>query len=167
MPYFNGLGYPCPKHENPADFFIDLLTIDPSSEKTTQDSEQRVDDIIQSSKSKPHTHEHEKEPERSDDRELSQNNQTGAGFLKQIYLLVKRTTTNSLRDRAYLIGRTAQNLLLAVMVLILFFQMDNDQTSIQDRISVVFMCLLGTTFSEAVAAALVCSLSLCFMYSEF
>ena len=69
---------------------------------------------------------------------------------------MKRTIIGQWRDKRTLIGRGAQNVVMAVMVLILFFQMDTDQTAIQDRISIIFMCLLGTTFSEAVAAALVC-----------
>jgi len=68
---------------------------------------------------------------------------------------MKRTIIGQWRDKRTLIGRGAQNVVMAVMVLILFFQMDTDQTAIQDRISIIFMCLLGTTFSEAVAAALV------------
>lgn len=87
---------------------------------------------------------------------MHQNNEGGAGFIKQLVLLTHRTAKNTIRDVPLLVGRTLQNVLLAVMVIILFIQMDNDQTAIQDRISVVFMCLLGLTFSESVAGALVC-----------
>merc|ERR1712000_128695 len=155
IPYFNGLGFPCPKHENPADFFIDLLTIDPSSEKTTAASQDRVQNIIESSEASPYEGVTPPPIEDSGDEELNENNEGGAGYFTQIYLLMKRTIIGQWRDKRTLIGRGAQNVVMAVMVLILFFQMDTDQTAIQDRISIIFMCLLGTTFSEAVAAALV------------
>lgn len=150
------MGYSCPKIENPADYFIDILTIDSTSEKTTQESDDRVDNIIESARNKPHVHTSEGEKSDFNDKDLNQNNKGGAGFLKQLALLTHRTAKNTLRDVPLLVGRTVQNVLLVCMIIILFIQMDNDQTSIQDRISVVFMCLLGLTFSESVAGALVC-----------
>jgi hypothetical protein len=50
MEHFEALGYPCPMHENPADFFIDLLTIDSTSPELTQSSTKRVERIIEASK---------------------------------------------------------------------------------------------------------------------
>jgi hypothetical protein len=48
--HFTSIGYPCPMHENPADFFIDLLTIDSTSPELTETSTERVERIIATSK---------------------------------------------------------------------------------------------------------------------
>jgi len=79
----------------------------------------------------------------------------GAGWLKQIYLLSKRSTHNTLRDPAFLIKRFFQALLMAIMIAILWWQIDNDQSAIQDRFAVVFMILLGAAFPEATTAILI------------
>jgi ABC-type multidrug transport system ATPase subunit len=46
--YFTGLGYRCPQHTNPADYALDLITIDLQEEHREEQSRQRVDQLIQS-----------------------------------------------------------------------------------------------------------------------
>lgn len=168
------MGFYCPKHENPADYFIDLLTIDPTTKESTEASEERVQSLIKSSAENPHIDESggarkasdpslgevdgsAEDEDSGDDALVNKNDQGGANFFWQVLLLTHRTIKNTLRDRQQLIGRLSQSVLLAILVIIIFYQIDYDQTSIQDRLSAVFMCLLGTAFSEAVAAGLVCT----------
>ena len=68
-----------------------------------------------------------------------------------------RSMTNTWRDTQYLFGRVAQTFFMAFAVSILWWQMDTDQSSVQDRISVLFIILLGSAFSEGLVASLVCS----------
>ncbi|KAJ1977241.1 hypothetical protein H4R34_003662 [Dimargaris verticillata] len=45
--YFAGLGYQCGQHENPADFYLDLMSVDVSSKAAQERSHERVNRLIQ------------------------------------------------------------------------------------------------------------------------
>ncbi|KAI0388426.1 P-loop containing nucleoside triphosphate hydrolase protein [Xylariaceae sp. FL0594] len=46
--YFGGLGYQCPQHTNPADFALDLITVDLQQEKREAESRERVERLKES-----------------------------------------------------------------------------------------------------------------------
>jgi hypothetical protein len=46
--YFDGLGYRCPQHTNPADYALDLITIDLQEEKREVESRAKVERLIRS-----------------------------------------------------------------------------------------------------------------------
>ncbi|KAI2466210.1 P-loop containing nucleoside triphosphate hydrolase protein [Annulohypoxylon bovei var. microspora] len=48
LPYFNGLGYQCPQHTNPADFALDLITIDLQEARREAESREKVRRLIES-----------------------------------------------------------------------------------------------------------------------
>ncbi|KAI0381261.1 P-loop containing nucleoside triphosphate hydrolase protein [Hypomontagnella monticulosa] len=48
LPYFNGLGYQCPQHTNPADFALDLITIDLQEAHREAESREKVKRLIES-----------------------------------------------------------------------------------------------------------------------
>lgn len=47
LPYFESLGYSCPVNDNPADFIIDLVSIDLSSEEAQKESIERLETLAQ------------------------------------------------------------------------------------------------------------------------
>ncbi|KAH8199881.1 hypothetical protein TruAng_005937 [Truncatella angustata] len=47
LEYFGKLGYQCPQHTNPADYALDLITIDLQEEKREADSREKVKRLIQ------------------------------------------------------------------------------------------------------------------------
>ncbi|KAI0835944.1 P-loop containing nucleoside triphosphate hydrolase protein [Hypoxylon sp. FL0890] len=48
LPYFSSLGYHCPKHTNPADFALDLITIDLQEAHREAESQEKVRGLIES-----------------------------------------------------------------------------------------------------------------------
>ncbi|KAI1395569.1 P-loop containing nucleoside triphosphate hydrolase protein [Hypoxylon fuscum] len=48
LPYFSGLGYQCPQHTNPADFALDLITIDLQEAHREAESRKKVRRLIES-----------------------------------------------------------------------------------------------------------------------
>ncbi|KAH9904295.1 ABC transporter [Xylariomycetidae sp. FL2044] len=48
LSYFGGLGYQCPQHTNPADYALDLITIDLQEEQREAESRERVKQLIES-----------------------------------------------------------------------------------------------------------------------
>ncbi len=47
LEHFKKLGFDCPPNENPADFFMDLMTIDRPSSPSAAKSQKRIDSLIQ------------------------------------------------------------------------------------------------------------------------
>ncbi|KAJ1925242.1 hypothetical protein IWQ60_004678 [Tieghemiomyces parasiticus] len=47
LSYFESLGYHCGQHENPADFFMDLMTIDTITAEALSTSEARIEHLVQ------------------------------------------------------------------------------------------------------------------------
>ncbi|KAL7619738.1 hypothetical protein AAE478_010280 [Parahypoxylon ruwenzoriense] len=48
LPYFNSLGYQCPQHTNPADYALDLITIDLQEAHREAESREKVHRLIES-----------------------------------------------------------------------------------------------------------------------
>ncbi|KAI2603158.1 P-loop containing nucleoside triphosphate hydrolase protein [Hypoxylon fragiforme] len=48
LPYFGGLGYHCPQHTNPADFALDLITIDLQEAHREAESREKVRRLVES-----------------------------------------------------------------------------------------------------------------------
>ncbi|OLY83949.1 ABC transporter G family member 22 [Smittium mucronatum] len=48
LEYFSSIGYECPSHENPADYFIDIMTINYEDESSYNESLQRVEHLKKS-----------------------------------------------------------------------------------------------------------------------
>jgi len=150
--YFSELGYECPEFENPADFYIDLLTLDTTSIEKEEDSKRRINDIIEQSISKQYD---PPKDEANGGDDTFEANTKGVGFLRQIWLIMLRSFMNTQRTPSYMVGRIVQAVVMGFSISILWWQIDNDQTSIQDRLGVVFITLLGSAFPEAVTASLV------------
>ena len=47
LQHFEGLGHECPQHHNPAEFLADLISIDQSSEGAIEDSQARLDGLVE------------------------------------------------------------------------------------------------------------------------
>lgn len=146
------MGYECPAFENPADFYIDLLTIDSTSIEKEEESKRRINDIIERSQNNRYVAEHFK----PDDHDSMGKPPAMPGRLVQTYLLTKRSLMNTQGNPGYLIGKTIQAVVMAIAIAILWWQIDNDQSAIQDRAGVVFIVLLSSAFPEAMGGLLIC-----------
>jgi len=150
--YFSSLGYTCPDFENPADFYIDMLTVNTTSTELEEESKRRINDIMEKSIENNQNMEKETyEPHIDEEGELS--DLTGAGRIRQTYLITKRSWMNNQRNPGYLFARAIQSFIMAMSIALLWWQIDNDQSAIQDRLGVVFIGLIGSAFPEAMVAA--------------
>jgi len=66
LDYFGGLGYQCPQHTNPADFALDLITVDLQEEKREAESRERVKQLIESWSSVVKHHQSTRETEEAE-----------------------------------------------------------------------------------------------------
>ncbi|KAJ2781472.1 hypothetical protein H4R18_002846 [Coemansia javaensis] len=154
--YFAGLGYRCPMHENPADYFIDLMTIDYTSEQALAESRARVASMA-------HTfaqHSHKRaELDAAAARlpiaapapgpDLDAAHAAAAprnGWLFEYWTLQHREWVNVLRNMEYLVSQAFQSICMALIVGFMFFYLKHDAISVQNRLGVLYTIALNATF---------------------
>jgi len=177
--HFRQLGHSCPQYDNPADYFIDVLTVDTTSEERQKESEARVQYIIQVAQANARMRErsdtltdssatpslsstdrlmrHFRKEKSKTVMERQSNDDHGvsteqAGFIRSTILLTLRAGLNMVRDRIFIASRIVQSLIMALAISVLWWQMDTDQSAIQDRLSVLFLALMAASFPESLAA---------------
>lgn len=158
LSYFEKLGYTCPMHVNPAEFFADLISIDYSSEETEKSSKERIDSLLSSFLSTGNkgiiTSTSEDVSTVSGDFMISEENgkksligQKG-GAWTQFKLLVKRAWLQTTRDKATNYVRAGVNVFSALLFGSIFWRMGFTQTSIQDRMGLLQVAAINTAMAS-------------------
>ncbi|KAJ2614374.1 hypothetical protein H4S08_001737 [Coemansia sp. RSA 1365] len=154
--YFIGIGYQCPMHENPADYFIDLMTLDFRTEEALTESRSRVAELARSFIQYQTKHELEdnitglhagKKSELTSVSdaplvEVSPRN----SWIFEYKTLVHRDFTNLLRNMTFLLSQGVQSLATALIVGFMFFYLKHDAISVQNRLGVLYIIVLNATF---------------------
>ncbi|EGD76918.1 hypothetical protein PTSG_12701 [Salpingoeca rosetta] len=152
--YFANLGYPLPPYTNPADFFIRLINMD--FEATAEMSEDEIhkrnfkfaDDFSRSEQSKIVHAEVQDVHEAFAGKQSQAPLRTGyaASFFKQLFYLSKRRNLDNLRNPGVFWVRLAMFVMLCFVIGTIYWQMDHDHNSIQDRISLLFFTVAFLVF---------------------
>jgi ABC-type multidrug transport system ATPase subunit len=121
LEHFSSLGYACPDLMNPADHFIDLITIDERTENDMELTMIRVQNFINTWEE---IHPITQEEYMTDDvgYKISEERKPNAFF--QLKLLLKRETQMILREKFFLIATFVQVALLITLCCIIFFQIN-------------------------------------------
>lgn len=134
--HFANLGYPCPTSTNPADFVLDLITVDLQAEHKEEASRKRVASLIHSwSETTPEKH--------TDVRAISTPAELGAlvrkpsSFKNSYPLLCHRAWINIRRQPELMVARIMQVLGLGIILAIFFSPLKNDYYSIQNRMGFI------------------------------
>eukprot|EP00761_Pharyngomonas_kirbyi_P004435 gb/GECH01004440.1/.p1 GENE.gb/GECH01004440.1/~~gb/GECH01004440.1/.p1 ORF type:complete len:738 (+),score=196.21 gb/GECH01004440.1/:1-2214(+) len=149
--YFEKLGYECPAHFNPADFFIDMVTetaSDESEEKAAQD-ENRIEYVLDSFEkiadtqtSVPDKVKETQPPQRGKVHRYNVNR-----MMQMLYVFL-RATKNNARDKMVTQSRIIVTIVMSILVGLIYLQVDDGQASIQDRQGCLFFILLNNAFSS-------------------
>ncbi|KAJ1750614.1 hypothetical protein LPJ69_005904, partial [Coemansia sp. RSA 1752] len=197
LTYFESLGYPS-TNSNPANFYIDLMTIDFSSSEAMQKSEERVQALVDAfTQFRQNGSMYAQQLPLSDKsainglgeaaQSLSTSSRSGASsvsivgsgdhagsglvygdmakditheeanlvlfeapalnsWISELLVLLKRDWTLTIRSNSFIYGLLAQCVAMLIFVSFVFFQLGNDQASVQNRIGTLFTLILYSTF---------------------
>ncbi|XP_021073631.1 ATP-binding cassette sub-family G member 8 isoform X1 [Mus pahari] len=151
--YFTSIGHPCPRYSNPADFYVDLTSIDRRSKEqeaaTTEKAQslaalflekvQGFDDFLWKAEAKElNTSTHTVSPT------LTQDTDCGAaaelpGMIQQFSTLIRRQISNDFRDLPTLLIHGSEACLMSLIIGFLYYGHGAKQLSFMDTAALLFM----------------------------
>ncbi|GFO10245.1 ATP-binding cassette sub-family g member 5 [Plakobranchus ocellatus] len=145
VPYFTDIGHPCPRNENPCDFYMDISSVDrrtAESERSTLRKAQSLcnafsksvlqESMIDKITSGLNYH-------YDDERDPSQPQQNQSPSLLRVFLCVlERMNLHLWRDRSNLVGRLLQLPFFVPFMIIFIGRLGFTMGSIQDRLGILY-----------------------------
>ncbi|XP_068443907.1 broad substrate specificity ATP-binding cassette transporter ABCG2 [Clinocottus analis] len=173
LEYFSNIGYTCEPHNNPADFFLDIIngdstavvlnSVDTRVYKEDPDSVTRrgiEEQLVDEYRSCSYFKQTEAELERiirgkqtttsAPSRTITYN----TGFLTQFRWVLGRTFRNLMFNPQTSIAQLAVTLLLALVVGAIFFDVKEDQSGMQNRFGALFFITVNQCFTSLSSAEL-------------
>ena len=153
--YFASLRFECPNLTNPADYFMDITSLDarnPEREKSsrerieffaTEAMTRRLGEKAVASALKQH---------RARSAAPTEYDPTHASWIQQFVLLVRRGLINQRRDFIGVRVTLALEMMYALIVSALFRGVGHDQKGVQDRIGCLFFVVLNVAYTSALPA---------------
>lgn len=136
LPYFSSLGYDCPNNTNPADFSLDLVSVDLRAEKNEASTREKVKRLTDSFK--PEGHIDSKTPrEITLPAELGKLKRDMAPFHVAYPILLKRGLISFKRQPEIASARIMQVVGLGSFIALFFAPLGNDYYSIQNRLGCI------------------------------
>jgi hypothetical protein len=142
--YFESIGHPCPKHYNPADFVIDLVTMNSASMIQALALKYKESRTSSEMKTLMHTIQTQENPYEGQSELIAEYAST---WTTQFHVLAKRTLLHNLRN-PYLI-RTQYILTVALALLIgtIYWHVTDDIPGTQNRAGAMFFMIALLSFS--------------------
>ncbi|CAL8326039.1 unnamed protein product [Lota lota] len=179
--YFSDIGYICEPHNNPADFFLDVINGDSTAGNFSNTDNEAMDSgegssrkveelLVQEYKSSCYFKDTKAELERiTQGKEVvtapaSRTITYTTGFHTQFRVVLKRTFKNLLLNPQTSVAQVAVTLFLALIVGVIFFDVQNDSTGAQNRFGALFFITINQCFSSLSAAELFISERKIFMH---
>jgi len=170
LPYFEQLGYKCQEHNNPADFFLDVINGDSTalqSNKEENHQDEEMGNVLQGADASVAG----KLVENYEKSEMCQNtakeikkihgNNNGLDvafknistyatpFFYQLNILLRRAFLNVIRNPIATVGTIGVNIVIGVVFGLLYFQVDDSATTgTQNRFGVLFFICTNLLFSS-------------------
>ncbi|KAL3996597.1 un [Sarotherodon galilaeus] len=161
LDYFANIGYACEPHNNPADFFLDVINGDFTATAMTkvhadldfeelsssrQSIEERLVDEYRNSGYSSNT--------RAELERISRTITYNSSFFHQLRWVLHRTFQNLMLNPQTSVAQLGVNVFLALIVGAIFFGVKDDQSGIQNRMGALFFITTNQCFSTVSAAEL-------------
>lgn len=140
--YFGQLGYDCPRNTNPADFVMDLITVNLQDDQREAETRKRVGALLEAwnergKRTAPVTEGESKTRLYTTPAELGALVRHRAAFAVSFPLLLRRASINFRRQPPLIMARLMQVVGLAVVLTLFFAPLRSNYASIQSRIGFV------------------------------
>lgn len=155
--YFTGLGYPCPEHFNPADYFMDIISMDRRDETRERASADRIGlfsrlfrhapDVLPSLHSKSMAQQAHNSEGLPISGPRAGGGQFASSWVTQFQVLYRRAWWQTSRDKLPLIILFVQIIIITLVVIVLFSGIKRNQKSIQDRTGLIFFTVVIFAFN--------------------
>uniref|UniRef100_A0A8V5FZJ1 ATP-binding cassette sub-family G member 8 n=1 Tax=Melopsittacus undulatus TaxID=13146 RepID=A0A8V5FZJ1_MELUD len=138
--YFTELGYPCPRYSNPADFYVDLTTIDKQTAEKEMESRKRANTLANLflENVKDFDDFLWKTTEGDNVAKTLELQLTLPGALKQFTILLSRQVSNDFRDLPTLLIHGFEALLLSLLIGFLYYGHEKNRLSIRDTTALLY-----------------------------
>ncbi|RLW06928.1 hypothetical protein DV515_00004080 [Chloebia gouldiae] len=153
--YFTELGYPCPRYSNPADFYVDLTSIDKQTAEKEMESKKRANTLASLFAEKvKHFDDFLWKATEGDNPETTVIKQRNSeevinmphhlndqlpGALKQFTILLSRQVCNDFRDLSTLLIHGFEALLMSLLIGFLYYGHEKNGLSIRDTTALLYM----------------------------
>uniref|UniRef100_A0A8C6M8M5 ATP binding cassette subfamily G member 2 (JR blood group) n=1 Tax=Nothobranchius furzeri TaxID=105023 RepID=A0A8C6M8M5_NOTFU len=175
LDYFTNIGYPCEPHNNPADFFLDVLNgdltgptkahtsagrtscLDLELGATRQSIEERLVEEYRNSSYSGDTQaelKHIVQNKECFSQVKSRTITYNTSFFHQLRWVCHRTFQNLMLTPQTSVAQLGVNIFLALIVGVIFFGVKDDQSGIQNRMGALFFITTNQCFSTVSAAEL-------------
>ncbi|KAK5865638.1 hypothetical protein PBY51_019890 [Eleginops maclovinus] len=172
LDYFANIGFPCEPHNNPADFFLDVINGDSTAMTKVHGSEdlefeeqsgsrQSIEErLVEEFRNSSYCSDTRAELELieqekkciscSKSRTITYN----SSFFHQLRWVLRRTFQNLMLNPQTSVAQLGVNIFLALIVGAIFFRVKDDQSGIQNRMGALFFITTNQCFSTVSAAEL-------------
>uniref|UniRef100_A0A8C9V5T1 ATP binding cassette subfamily G member 2 (JR blood group) n=1 Tax=Scleropages formosus TaxID=113540 RepID=A0A8C9V5T1_SCLFO len=174
LDYFANIGYACEAHNNPADFFLDVINGDSTAFSLAKIQNSEEPDFEEQSRSRKSieerlVEEYRKCTQYQETKTVLENIMQGRDYTKkpksrtitynssfflQLHWVLKRTFRNLMLNPQTSIAQVAVSTFLALVVGAIFFKVKDDQSGIQNRMGALFFITTNQCFSTVSAAEL-------------
>lgn len=157
--YFAGLGHPLPSRFNPADFMIDLVSVDQISPEAQEETEARVENLHKSWAQRRGAA--DKASPTGDGScmasildALPKSTPAGQGsFVTPFMLLLRRGWREQMRDKFAVLFKTMFTMVFTAIFGFVYFQLGYKQVNIQDRAMLLTFLTMNVAFGSAISTA--------------
>ncbi|XP_037615024.1 broad substrate specificity ATP-binding cassette transporter ABCG2-like isoform X2 [Sebastes umbrosus] len=170
LDYFSDIGYTCEPHNNPADFFLDIINgdstavslnkEDPDLDSVLVSRQGIADELVERYRNCNYFKQTKADLERINHGEPKTKTSTSrtitytTGFFTQFRWVLKRTFLNLMLNPQTSIAQLAVTLFLAVIVGAIFFGAKEDASGMQNRFGALFFIAVNQCFSSLSSAEL-------------
>uniref|UniRef100_A0A3Q2L148 ATP-binding cassette sub-family G member 8 n=1 Tax=Equus caballus TaxID=9796 RepID=A0A3Q2L148_HORSE len=152
--YFTEVGHPCPRYSNPADFYVDLTSIDRRSREQEVATREKAWSLAALFREKVRDFDdflwrvEEGEPEVGTcaesaapvrDTDHLRDSAKPPGSVQQFTTLIRRQISNDFRDLPTLLIHAAEACLMSLIIGFLYYGHGSDRLSFTDRAALLFM----------------------------
>ncbi|XP_059211408.1 broad substrate specificity ATP-binding cassette transporter ABCG2-like isoform X2 [Centropristis striata] len=175
LEYFSDIGYTCEPHNNPADFFLDIINGDstavtlsnmdkddnPDSDTVSLSRRGIEDKLVEEYRNCHYYKQTKAELERiiqgKESTTVTRTSRTityNTGFLTQFRWVLKRTFRNLMLNPQTSVAQLAVTVFLALVVGAIFFDVKEDPSGMQNRFGALFFITVNQCFSSLSSAEL-------------